>query len=117
ARRRQAAQMRAAARLEQRRRARLDTMLAVIAAIGISGLGQIIQAGYEIRLAGAVWIAVLIALIAAVVGAVVWRLAAHADQAAARPRRRPRAAATRRRPPRPRRPDRSEQEAPPDART
>lgn len=75
ARRRLARESRVAAVRERRRRARLDTMLAVIAAIGISGLGQIIQAGYDVRLAGAVWIVTAIALLAAVIGVVVWRLA------------------------------------------
>lgn len=75
ARRRLAREAREAARQERRRRARLDTMLAVIAAIGISGLGQIIQAGYDLRVAGAVWIVAAITLLAAVVGVAVWRLA------------------------------------------
>ncbi|MEJ3749175.1 hypothetical protein WEI85_38670 [Actinomycetes bacterium KLBMP 9797] len=55
---------------DRRQRARLDTMLAVIAAVGVSGLGQILQAGYDLRSRDAVAIIVVIVLIMVVVGAV-----------------------------------------------
>lgn len=49
---------------ERRQRARLDSMLAVIAAVGISGLGQILQAGYELRRTAALLIiGVIIAIV------------------------------------------------------
>lgn len=65
--------------LERRQRARLDTALAVIAAVGISGLGQIIQAGYDVRTLGALWISVAIVVVAVLFGIGV-RLVSRGDQ-------------------------------------
>lgn len=58
---------------ERRQRLRLDTMLAVIAAVGVSGLGQILQAGYDLRATAALVIIVGICVISVMVG-VVFRL-------------------------------------------
>lgn len=80
ARQRAAEEARIAARAERRRRARLDTSLAIIAAIGISGLGQIIQSGYDVKVLGAVWIAGAIAALSAIIGLVVWLIAARAKE-------------------------------------
>ncbi|WP_157756748.1 hypothetical protein [Plantactinospora sp. KBS50] len=57
---------------ERRQRVRLDTMLAIIAAVGVSGLGQILQAGYDLRATAALATVLLIVLIMLVVGAAVW---------------------------------------------
>ncbi|GAA2388580.1 hypothetical protein GCM10010420_09970 [Streptomyces glaucosporus] len=59
---------RAEAEAERRRRNRLDTLLAVIAAIGISGLGQIFQSGYEVKDWGAWGIIVVVLTLAVVAG-------------------------------------------------
>lgn len=75
---------------ERRQRARLDTMLAVIAAVGVSGLGQIYQAGYDIRQARALYIIGGIVVIMFVVGA--W-FHLYGSSGAARRSRRARAAA------------------------
>jgi hypothetical protein len=56
---------------ERRQRARMDTALAVVAAVGISGLGQIIQAGYDVRSLGAVWITLTVLGLAATFGLIV----------------------------------------------
>lgn len=53
---------------QRRQRARMDTALAVIAAVGISGLGQIIQAGYDVRDFGALWITATILTMAILFG-------------------------------------------------
>jgi len=55
---------------ERRQRVRLDTMLAVIAAVGISGLGQIAQAGYDLRRLDALTVIIVIVTICVLVGAV-----------------------------------------------
>jgi hypothetical protein len=58
---------------QHRQRARMDTALAVVAAVGISGLGQIIQAGFDVREFGAVWITLTVIGLAALFGlAVRW---------------------------------------------
>lgn len=62
---------------ERRQRLRLDTMLAVIAAVGVSGLGQILQAGYDLRATAALMIIVGICVVSAMVG-VVFRLSSDA---------------------------------------
>lgn len=60
-------------RTERRHRRQLDTLLAVIAAIGVSGLAQLIQAGYgfggEVSLAFAVAICILAAVVGTAVAA------------------------------------------------
>jgi hypothetical protein len=56
---------------ERRQRVRLDTMLAVIAAVGVSGLGQILQAGYDLRSTAALAIIAAIFVIMAFFGVVV----------------------------------------------
>jgi hypothetical protein len=79
ARRRAEKEARDEARSERRQRAKLDTMLAVIAAVGVSGLGQILQSGYEVREDGALAIVVLIVLLAILVGGWFWRAAGRRD--------------------------------------
>lgn len=66
-------------RTERQQRAKLDTMLAVIAAVGVSGLGQILQAGYDIQAAGAVAIIMVIVILAVLVGGWFWRAAGRRD--------------------------------------
>ena len=56
---------------ERRARRRMDTALAVIAAVGVSGLGQIIQSGYDVKHLGALWITLVIVVLAFVFGWVV----------------------------------------------
>jgi hypothetical protein len=58
---------------ERRQRARMDTALAVVAAVGISGLAQIIQAGFDVRDVGAVGIAVTVLGLAGLFGLLVRR--------------------------------------------
>jgi hypothetical protein len=62
-------------RSEERQRARLNAILAIVAAVGFSGLGQIVQAGYEWKGWSHTWgiIAVIVAL-ALLVGGVAWLL-------------------------------------------
>jgi hypothetical protein len=62
----------AEARNEQRQRAKLDTLLAVIAAIGFSGIGQILQDGYSLKAVGATWITLTIITLAVIVGRWFW---------------------------------------------
>ncbi|KAF4407052.1 hypothetical protein [Streptomyces lycii] len=59
---------RADARAERRQRAKLDSLLAVIAAVGISGLGQILQSGYAVEATGSALIVTAIVLLAGFVG-------------------------------------------------
>jgi hypothetical protein len=66
---------REAMKRERQQRAKLDTMLAVIAAVGVSGLGQIFQTGYDIKSDGALAVIFLIVLLAVVVGGWFWRAA------------------------------------------
>lgn len=66
-------------RTERQQRAKLDTMLAVIAAVGVSGLGQILQAGYDIQAAGALTIIMVIVILAVLVGGWFWRAAGRRD--------------------------------------
>src|SRR5205807_2470950 len=62
-------------RSEERQRARLNMILAVIAAVGFSGLGQIVQAGYGWHGTGpTVGILLVIAALAALVGVLAWQL-------------------------------------------
>ncbi|MEU8354281.1 hypothetical protein, partial [Streptomyces sp. NPDC048845] len=56
------------ARAERRQRAKLDSLLAVIAAVGISGLGQILQSGYAVEATGSALIVTAIVLLAGFVG-------------------------------------------------
>jgi hypothetical protein len=86
-RRRQEREAQVAQVRERRQRARVDTMLAVIAAVGMSGLGQIYQAGYDVRKLNAVWLIAVIGAVMVLVGAVTWlsgdaRRAGRAAQAA-----------------------------------
>ena len=62
-------------RAEERQRARLNAILAIVAAVGFSGLGQIVQSGYEWKGWTHTWgiIAVIVAL-ALLVGGVAWLL-------------------------------------------
>jgi hypothetical protein len=62
-------------RSEVRQRARLNAILAIVAAVGFSGLGQIFQSGYEWKGWPYTWgiIAVIVAL-ALLVGGVAWLL-------------------------------------------
>lgn len=62
----------AAAAVERRQRARLDTALAVIAAVGVSGIAQIIQSGFSLREIGSLWITGIVLALALVVGLVSW---------------------------------------------
>ncbi|WP_460806731.1 hypothetical protein [Micromonospora zhanjiangensis] len=78
---------------ERRQRVWLDTMLAVIAAVGISGLGQILQAGYDLRATAALTTVLVIVVIMLVVGVLVWYVSKSRQQGH-RPRR-----VLRRRPP------------------
>jgi hypothetical protein len=59
---------------ERRQRVWLDTVLAIIAAVSISGLGQILQAGYDLRAVGALVIVLVIVAIMLVVGVAVWQV-------------------------------------------
>jgi hypothetical protein len=61
------------ARTQRRQRAKLDTILAVIAAIGVSGLGQIVQGGYGIEGVHALELVAGIVVLAVVVGVFIWR--------------------------------------------
>jgi hypothetical protein len=62
----------AARRRERRQRARLNTMLAIVAAVGFSGLGQIFQQGYEWKGGTLTWYIILVIVaLALVVGLVV----------------------------------------------
>jgi len=59
--------------LERMQRRRMDTLLAVIAAVGVSGLAQILQAGYDIREVEAAGLAMFVILVAVAFGAFVHR--------------------------------------------
>jgi hypothetical protein len=63
------------ARVQQRQRAKLDALLAVIAAIGVSGLGQILQGGYDLKGRGSLATIVAIVVLAVIVGGFFWRSA------------------------------------------
>lgn len=62
----------AEARDQQRQRAKLDTLLAVIAAIGLSGLGQILQGGYDLGGRGALATISAIVVLSVIVGGFFW---------------------------------------------
>ena len=63
------------ARVEERQRAKMDTLLAVIAAIGLSGLGQILQGGYDLGGWGSLVTILAIVVLAVIVGGFFWRSA------------------------------------------
>lgn len=63
------------AHVQQRQRAKLDTLLAVIAAIGLSGLGQILQSGHDLGGWGSIAIILTIVVLAVIVGGFFWRSA------------------------------------------
>ena len=73
-----------AAKVEARSRAKLEIFLAVIAVTGLSGLVQIVQAGYAGASAEWEWAsglaAVVISLLAALFGRLVWRMSIRGDQ-------------------------------------
>jgi hypothetical protein len=60
---------------EAKHRTRMDTLLASIAAVGVSGLGQILQAGYGLQGGVTLQIALGIVALAVVVGVGVWLVA------------------------------------------
>ncbi|WP_225849436.1 hypothetical protein [Streptomyces sp. HPF1205] len=60
------------ARVQQRQRAKLDTLLAVIAAIGVSGIGQILQGGYDLGERGSLAIIAAIVVLSVIVGGFFW---------------------------------------------
>jgi hypothetical protein len=66
---------------ESRHRTWMDTLLAIIAAVGVSGLGQILQAGYGFSGRAALEITVAIVVLALVVGIAVYALARAAHRA------------------------------------
>ncbi|HET8661421.1 MAG TPA: hypothetical protein VFM55_20790 [Micromonosporaceae bacterium] len=74
----------AAAAAERRQRARLDTALAVIAAVGVSGIAQIIQSGFSLREIGSLWITGIVLALALVVGLVAWASSTRGGAGAAR---------------------------------
>ncbi|MET7402088.1 hypothetical protein ABZS66_52255 [Dactylosporangium sp. NPDC005572] len=73
----------AEARLERSRRARLDTMLAIIAAVGVSGLAQIVQNGYDIKHVPALIVTLAVLLFSVAVGVLVWSISSRRSSAAA----------------------------------
>ncbi|MFG1809243.1 hypothetical protein [Streptomyces sp. NPDC049040] len=60
------------ARNGQRQRAKLDTLLAVIAAIGLSGLGQILQGGYGFGEQGSLVTISAIVVLSVIIGGFFW---------------------------------------------
>jgi hypothetical protein len=72
-RRRQEQQARDAENQERRQRAKVDTMLAVIAAAGVSGLGQIYQSGFDLRGPGSLWLIIVLIGLGVVTGVYTWR--------------------------------------------
>jgi hypothetical protein len=60
------------ARVQQRQRAKLDTLLAVIAAIGLSGLGQILQGGFDLGEQGSLVTILAIVVLSVIVGGFFW---------------------------------------------
>jgi hypothetical protein len=79
-RRRQEREAEAARARERQQRIWLDTMLAVLAAVGLSGLGQIYQAGYDVRRINAVWLIGTIVAFMVVFGLIVARISRKAHR-------------------------------------
>jgi hypothetical protein len=77
---REEAESEARHKAENRHRTRMDTLLAIIAAVGVSGLGQILQAGYGLGARPSLEIIVAILGLAVIVGIAVYVLAVVAQR-------------------------------------
>lgn len=66
---------------EQRNRLRIDTLLAVVAGIGISGVLALVQAGYGMRAYGSTVLALMVLVLAGLVGYLSYRFSRSGDPA------------------------------------